>query len=187
MSVVGCDACSYGPSGEPFDAEADAVDLRYRSPYGECRVGAEAPSAVGERAEAVYEVVVCVFGFGGELFSEFGEDVTGAGGKLGDCGRVSCCEAGCDYGYRPFGFHFVVLSLFVMISAGVWWIVPSDSIRGYLIGLFWFFAMVRMRVAVGLPEGTMCSCRHMYCAAVRHESRNFVVSGRHVGQPSNRT
>ena len=187
MSVVGCDTCGYGPSGEPFDAEADVVDLRCRSPYGECRVGAETPSAVGERAEAAAEVVVCVFGFGGELFSEFGEDVAGAGGELGDCGRVSCCEAGCDYGRPPFGFHFGALSLFVMISAGVWWIVPSDSIRGYLIGLFWFFAMVRMRAAVGLPDGTMCSCFHIHCAVVRHESKNFVVSVRHVGQPSNRT
>lgn len=67
------------PSGEPFEAEADVVDFRGRSPCGECCVGAEAPSAVGEGAEAADGVVVCVFGFACELASEFGEDVAGSG------------------------------------------------------------------------------------------------------------
>ena len=119
VPVVGCDACGYGPSGEPFDAEADVVDLRCRSPYRQCRVGAEAPSAVGKVVEAADEVVVCVFGFSGEIFSELGEDVSGAGGELGDRGCVSGCESGCDDGCPPFGSHFVVLSLSVMSSAGV--------------------------------------------------------------------
>lgn len=105
VSVVGCDACGYGPSGEPFDAEADVVDLRCRSPYWQCRVGAEAPSAVGESTEAADDVVVCVFSFVGEFFPEFGEGVAGAGGKLADCGRVSACESGCDDCGPPFGFH----------------------------------------------------------------------------------
>lgn len=101
------------PSGEPFEAEVDVVDFRGCCPCGECHVWAEAPSAVGERAEAADEVVVCVFGFAGEFASEFGEDVAGAGGELGDCGRVSACKAGCDDCCPPFGFHFVSLSLFV--------------------------------------------------------------------------
>lgn len=79
VSVVGCDACGYGPSGEPFDTEADVVEFCCCGPCWQCRVWAEAPSAVGECAETAGEVVVCVFGFGGELFSEFGEDVSGAG------------------------------------------------------------------------------------------------------------
>lgn len=105
VSVVCGDACGYSPSGEPFDSEADVVEFRGRHPCGECRVGAEAPSAVGERAETTDDVVVCVFGFVGELFSKLGEDVAGAGGKLADCGRVSCCQSGCDYGHPPFGLH----------------------------------------------------------------------------------
>ena len=108
------------PSGEPFGAEVDVVGFRGCCPCGECRVWAEAPSAVGECAEAADEVVVCVFGFSGELFSEFGEDVARPGGELADRSCVSCCEAGCDCGGPPFGFHFVVLSsLSLMISAGV--------------------------------------------------------------------
>ena len=67
------------PSGEPFEAEVYVMDFCGCCPCGECHVGAEAPSAVGERAEAADEVVVCVFGFAGEFASEFGEDVTGAG------------------------------------------------------------------------------------------------------------
>lgn len=58
VSVVGGDACGYGPSGEPFDAEADVVGFRRRSPYWQCHVGAEAPSAVGEGVEAADDVVV---------------------------------------------------------------------------------------------------------------------------------
>ena len=105
VSVVGCDACGYGPSGEPFDAEADVVDLRHGNPCRECHVGGEAPSAVGERAKAADDGVVCVFGFAGEFVPEFGEDVAGAGGELADCGRVSACESGCGDGCPPFGFH----------------------------------------------------------------------------------
>lgn len=105
VSVVGRDACGYGPSGEPFDAEADVVDFRRRNPCRQRHVGAEAPSAVGKGVEATDDVVVCVFGFVGEFFPKLGEDVAGAGGKLADCGRVSACESGCDDGCPPFGFH----------------------------------------------------------------------------------
>ncbi len=80
VSVVGCDACGYGPSGEPFESEVDVVGLRCRNPYWQCRVGAEAPSAVGKGVETADEVVVCVFSFVGELFSKLGEDVPGTGG-----------------------------------------------------------------------------------------------------------
>lgn len=57
----------------------DVVESRCCCPCGECYVWAEAPSAVGECAEAAGELVVLVFGFAGEFVSEFGEDVTGAG------------------------------------------------------------------------------------------------------------
>lgn len=69
VPVVCGDACGYGPSGEPFDAEADVVDSCRCCPCGECHVWAEAPSAVCERAETADGFVGCVFGFGGELFS----------------------------------------------------------------------------------------------------------------------
>lgn len=98
VSVVGCDACGYGPSGEPFDAEVDVVCFRCCGPYGKCCVWAEAPSAVGKGGEAAGDVAVCVFGFVGEFFPKLGEDVAGAGGKLTDCCRVSGCESGCDDG-----------------------------------------------------------------------------------------
>lgn len=57
----------------------DVVEFRCCCPYGECYVWAEAPSAVGECAEAAGEFVVCCFGFAGEFVSEFAEDVAGAG------------------------------------------------------------------------------------------------------------
>lgn len=66
------------PSGDPFDAEGDVVDSCRCGPCGECHVWAEAPSAVGERAETADGFVACVFGFAGEFASEFGEDVAGA-------------------------------------------------------------------------------------------------------------
>lgn len=79
MPVVCCDCCGCRPSGEPFNAEVDVVEFRCRRPCGQCQVGAEAPSAVGECAEAAGELVACVFGFCGELFSGFAEDVAGSG------------------------------------------------------------------------------------------------------------
>lgn len=80
MPVVGGDRCGGRPSGEPFDAEVDVVEFCCCRPCGECRVWAEAPSAVGECAEAAGEVVGLVFGFCGDLFPDLGECVSGAGG-----------------------------------------------------------------------------------------------------------
>lgn len=57
----------------------DVVEFCGRCPCWECYVWAEAPSAVGECAEAVGEAVGCCFGFACEFVSEFGEDVAGAG------------------------------------------------------------------------------------------------------------
>lgn len=79
MSVVGGDCGGGCPSGDPFDAESDVVEFCCCCPCWECHVWAEAPSAVGEGAEAAGEAVVCCFGFAGEFVSEFGEDVAGAG------------------------------------------------------------------------------------------------------------
>lgn len=79
VPVVGGDCGGGYPSGEPFDIEADVVEFRGCHPCGECHIGAEAPSAVGERTEAADGVIVCVFGFVGELFPKLGEDVAGAG------------------------------------------------------------------------------------------------------------
>ena len=78
VSVV-CGYCrGGGPSGEPFEAEADVGGFRCYRPCGECHVWAEAPSAVGERAEAAGDVVVRCFGLACELVSKLGEDVAGA-------------------------------------------------------------------------------------------------------------
>lgn len=92
--------------------------FRCYRPCGECQVWAEAPSAVGERTEAAGEVVVRCFGLACELFSKLGEDVAGAGGELRYCGGVSGCESCGDDRGPPFGFHFVVLWLLLMVSAG---------------------------------------------------------------------
>lgn len=110
MSVV-CGYCRGGcPSGEPFETEADVVEFCCCRPCGECHVWAEAPSAVGERAETAGEVVIRCFGLACELVSKLGEDVAGAGGELRYCGGVSGCESRGDDRGPPFGFHFVVLS-----------------------------------------------------------------------------
>ena len=113
MPVVCGYCCGGGQSGEPFEAEPDVVEFRYGGPCWQGHVGAEAPSAVGELSEAGSQAVGLVFGFGCDMFSELGEDVAGAGGELPDCGCVPGCESCGDDGGPPFGFHFVVLSLFV--------------------------------------------------------------------------
>lgn len=119
MPVVGCDACGHGQSSYPFEAEVYVVEFRCGCPCGECHVWAEAPSAVGEFSETGGQVVGLVFSFGCDLFSELGEDVAGAGGELRYRGRVSGCESCGDYRGPPFGVHFVVFLLSLMISAGV--------------------------------------------------------------------
>lgn len=75
MPVVCRDACGCGQSDEPFEAKVDAEGFCGRYPCWQCRVGAEAPSAVGKPTEAGSQAVGLVFGLTGKLFSEFGEDI----------------------------------------------------------------------------------------------------------------
>lgn len=118
ISVICGYCCGGGQSGEPFEAKADVGGFRCYRPCRECHVWAEAPSAVGERAETVGKVVARCFGLACELVSKLGEDVAWAGGELRYCGGVSGREPCGDDRGPPFGFHFVVLSLLLMGSAG---------------------------------------------------------------------
>lgn len=73
------------------------------------------------------------------------------------------------------------------MSCGLYRMMPFMSIIGYLTGRPWFFAMVLISVAMGLPEGMTYSLRRVCCARAWQSFRYFEFFGLHVGHPSKST